>query len=211
MRPVKRTPREKVLAPKVQLPAAMIRRRVVVAIAALLLCTCALVACWRLTALRAFWEYRAPPTSLTVPVAGLPLSQVHSTFGAPRSHGRRHQGADLFSPAGTPVISACRGRVARVGVDALGGNVVWVMGEGRSLYYYAHLREPSTLVVGQRLGPGDIIGSVGNTGNALTTPPHLHFGIYRVGLWRPRAVDPARELVALAHAPQPSSPPSSPK
>jgi murein DD-endopeptidase MepM/ murein hydrolase activator NlpD len=84
--------------------------------------------------------------------------------------------------------------VFRIGHDRLGGNVVWVAGEGMSLFYYAHLeRFCAGLAVGDEVTAGTTLGFVGNTGNAATTPPHLHFGIYpaRRGF---RAVDPFRLL-----------------
>jgi murein DD-endopeptidase MepM/ murein hydrolase activator NlpD len=90
------------------------------------------------------------------------------------------------------VLSATRGEVWRIGTDSLGGNVVTVLGEGPALYYYAHLDDwEDGLVVGRRVEKGTPLGVVGNTGNARNTPPHLHFGVYRVGWWRSRAVDPA--------------------
>src|SRR5262249_30584946 len=58
-------------------------------------------------------------------------------------------------------------------------------------YYYAHLDAFAPwLQVGEPVAAGTTLGRVGNTGNARRTPPHLHFGIYRIGLWRTRAVDP---------------------
>lgn len=129
---------------------------------------------------------------LGVPVVGLRASDVHSTWHARRPGGRRHEGIDLFAARGTPVVSATRGVVWRVGDDALGGRVVTVLGDGPALYYYAHLDDWAPgLQVGQRVERGAALGTVGNTGNARTTPPHLHFGVYRVGWLRSRAVDPA--------------------
>ena len=136
-------------------------------------------------------EYAVLPPRLEMPVTGLELSDTCSSWHAPRSGGRLHQGADLFAERGTPVVSATRGVVWRVGNDPLGGRVVWVLGEGRSLYYYAHLDDWAPgLRSGQRVHAGDALGDVGNTGNARTTPPHLHFGVYRVHLLRVEAVNP---------------------
>jgi murein DD-endopeptidase MepM/ murein hydrolase activator NlpD len=130
--------------------------------------------------------------TLKMPVSGLQPREAHSSWHAPRSGGRQHEGIDLFAKKGTPVLSATRGEVWRVGTDSLGGNVVTVLGEGPALYYYAHLDDwEDGLVVGRRVEKGTPLGVVGNTGNARTTPPHLHFGVYRIGWWRSRAVDPA--------------------
>lgn len=147
-----------------------------------------------------YWE---APRALTMPVEGLPPAQVHSQWHAPRSGGRRHEGVDLFAEKGTPVVSATRGVVWRKGWDSLGGRVVTVLGEGHTLYYYAHLDGwAAGLDVGDEVSAGAALGTVGNTGNARTTPPHLHFGMYRLGLFGVTAVDPA---VALLGAP-PSKP-----
>jgi len=150
------------------------------------------------------FTYRRPPTQMVVPVQGLEPSRLISTWHAPRSGGRRHEGADLFARRGTPVVSAVNGQVWRVGHDSLGGQVVWVLGEGRTLYYYAHLDAfAEGLAVGQHLERGAPIGFVGNTGNARTTPPHLHFGMYRVGLTGLHPRDPVPSLkrrVAMAPA-----------
>jgi hypothetical protein len=65
--------------------------------------------------------------------------------------------------------------------------VVWQRDDGgRYSIYYAHLHEP-LVRRGQQVLAGDTVGLVGNTGNARTTPPHLHFGAYRRGRG---AVDP---------------------
>ena len=130
---------------------------------------------------------RTEPT-LVFPLPGRDDRAARSFFGAARDGGRRsHAGIDLFAPRGTPVVASADGMVRRVHETALGGRVVWVFDaeRGQSLYY-AHL-DRQLASVGQRVRAGDTIGLVGNTGNARTTPPHLHFGIYRRG-WG--ALDP---------------------
>ena len=103
---------------------------------------------------------------------------VQSFFGGDRDGGaRRHEGIDIFAPRGTPVIAAEAGRVARVGETPRGGKHVWVRGDNRS-FYYAHL-DSIAVSPGDRVRRGDVLGTVGNTGNAVTTSPHLHFGIYK--------------------------------
>lgn len=139
----------------------------------------------------ALLRYAAPPSELTVPVAGAARASLRSSWGEPRSGGRHHEGIDIFARRGTPVVAAADGEVVRIGRDRLGGNVVWVAGGGARLYYYAHLdRFEPGLRVGQGVGAGAPLGRVGTTGNARGTPPHLHFGVYpaaRAFL----AVDPA--------------------
>lgn len=66
----------------------------------------------------------------------------------------------------------------RRGDNVLGGHVLWVLGPGGQRHYYAHLEGFSPLSVGERIHAGTVLGYVGNTGNAKTTPPHLHYGIY---------------------------------
>jgi peptidoglycan LD-endopeptidase LytH len=119
------------------------------------------------------------PQSLPVPVQGVSVRAVRDTWGAPRGADRTHEGVDIFARRGTPVTSATRGLVWRIGENALGGTVVWVLGPGGDRHYYAHLDRVADIHPRQRVAPGDVIGYVGNTGNAAGTPPHLHYGIYR--------------------------------
>ena len=111
---------------------------------------------------------------------------VQSLFGVDRDGGaRRHEGIDIFAPRGTPVIAAEAGFVTRVGDTARGGKNVWVRGDQRS-FYYAHL-DSIAVSTRDRIARGEVLGTVGNTGNAVTTNPHLHFGIYK---FAQGAVDP---------------------
>ncbi|MCP9234870.1 M23 family metallopeptidase [Lewinella sp. JB7] len=121
--------------------------------------------------------------ALTFPVADASVRNIQSFWGDSRSGGqRRHEGNDIFAPRGTPLIAVADGRVRSTKTGGLGGKTVWLRdGEGRGLtYYYAHL-DSQLVRAGQSVSRGDTIGLVGNTGNARTTPPHLHFGIYRNG------------------------------
>ncbi|MFN0181488.1 MAG: peptidoglycan DD-metalloendopeptidase family protein [Gemmatimonadales bacterium] len=118
---------------------------------------------------------------LAFPVSGRGEPDILSKWGAPRDGGRRlHQGVDIFAPRGTPVIAAANGRVVEVGENDLGGLVVWLRDERGYTQYYAHLSS-QLVTTGASVAQGDTIGLVGNTGNARTTPPHLHFGVYRRG------------------------------
>ena len=122
-----------------------------------------------------------PPKTLLLPIVGVPPVALRDTWGASRGNGRRHEGIDIFAPKGTPVRSTTRGLVFRVGQNRLGGNVVWIFGPGRQMHYYAHLDRFGDLQPGDLVMPGDIVGYVGNTGNASGTPPHLHYGVYTPG------------------------------
>ena len=121
---------------------------------------------------------RAEPL-LAFPVTGLDTHAIQSGFGAERDGGSRaHRGVDIFAARGTDAVAAVDGWVTRVDSTRRGGNVVWlqpVFGDLR--LYYAHL-DAQLVEVGQFVRRGDVIGKVGNTGNAATTPPHLHFGVY---------------------------------
>jgi len=119
---------------------------------------------------------------LAFPVDGRSMPAIQSVFGAERDGGARsHDGVDIFAPRGTPVLAAAPGRAYRVGITNLGGKVVWVRDPLRNArLYYAHL-DSQHVRDGDRIEVGDTIGFVGNTGNARTTPPHLHFGLYRTG------------------------------
>ena len=92
--------------------------------------------------------------------------------GAPREGGRRsHHGVDIFAPRGTEVRATSRARVRRVDEWKLGGRVIWLEDPERDLrLYFAHL-ETQDVLEGTWVAPGDRIGTVGNTGNARTTPP----------------------------------------
>ena len=120
--------------------------------------------------------------SLAFPVSGRNNSDIGSLFGAPRDGGRRkHHGIDIFAKRHTPIIAPTDGYIRFAGNRGLGGTVIWMRDEERrQTLYFAHLQE---LLVekGDYVSIGDTIGTVGNTGNARTTPPHLHFGIYQNG------------------------------
>lgn len=120
--------------------------------------------------------------SLAFPVHGANNRSVLSFFGAERDAGRRsHHGIDIFAARGTPVLAATDGVVRSTRPNELGGNVVWLRDDRRGqTLYYAHL-DRHAVSAGQQVRIGDTLGFVGNTGNARTTRPHLHFGIYRRG------------------------------
>ena len=117
--------------------------------------------------------------SLVFPVQGRSASALQSLFGVDRDRGRRtHEGVDIFAPRGTPVIAATDGFISGSTTNRLGGNVVWLWAPGRGLsLYYAHL-DRHAVSPGDRVRAGDVLGYVGNTGNARSTAPHLHFGVY---------------------------------
>lgn len=125
--------------------------------------------------------------SLAYPLKAINRKQIQSFFGVGRDNDtRRHEGIDIFSTFRTPVIAVSEGTVTGVNENNLGGKVVWFRPKGKDYtLYYAHLDE-QLVTPGQEVMIGDTLGLMGNTGNAKTTPPHLHFGVYTSG----GAVDP---------------------
>jgi len=134
-----------------------------------------------------------PDLELQMPVLGVQKRYVASTFGAPRSGGRRHEGQDIFARRGTPVYSVTEGYVLRIAEGPIGGLQIYVLGAGGRRYYYAHLNGINPdLRENQWVNSQTLLGYVGNSGEARNTPPHLHFGIYmgsRLGCDY-RALDP---------------------
>jgi murein DD-endopeptidase MepM/ murein hydrolase activator NlpD len=118
-----------------------------------------------------------------------PVGDPHSfgdSFGAPRMMGSEyehaHQGTDIMAPFGTPLLACERGLITEMGSDVLGGTKLWLKGESGTYYYYAHLSAfAEGLTDGAVVEAGDIIGLVGDTGNARGGAPHLHFEIHPDG------------------------------
>ena len=97
-------------------------------------------------------------------------------YGQPRSGGRRHQGNDILSPRGTPVVASVGGSVKHHN-SSLGGLSYYLSGDDGNVYFGTHL---SAFGQGGRVSAGAVIGYVGDTGNARGTP-HLHFEIHPGG------------------------------
>jgi murein DD-endopeptidase MepM/ murein hydrolase activator NlpD len=118
-----------------------------------------------------------------------PVGDPHSfgdSFGAPRMMGSEyehaHQGTDILAPFGTPLLACERGIITKMGSDVLGGTKLWLKGESGTYYYYAHLSAfAPDLTSGTIVEAGDIVGFVGDTGNAKGGVPHLHFEIHPDG------------------------------
>ena len=130
------------------------------------------------------------PERLPIPVKGIKASQLKDTWGAARSSGRRHEGIDIMAERGTKVLSTTAGVIVDMRNNNLGGKVIWIAGPAGSYHYYAHLdAHKRGLDVGDRIKKGQLLGYVGNTGNARGGSPHLHYGIYLEGKGR-AAVNP---------------------
>lgn len=125
------------------------------------------------------------PAKFTVPVHGVKAQQLKDTWGASRSSGRLHEGIDIMAPRGTKVLSSSDGVVYDLRNNNLGGKVIWIIGPAGTWHYYAHLdAHKRGLNVGDIVKVGDLLGYVGNTGNARHTAPHLHYGLYLQGKGR---------------------------
>jgi len=103
------------------------------------------------------------------------------SFGAPRPDvpGGWHHGEDIFAPAGTPLLAVADGTLHTIGFNKIGGYRLWLRDSAGNEFYYAHLSAYSPLAVeGRRVRGGDVIGFVGDTGDADGGAPHLHFEIH---------------------------------
>ena len=104
-------------------------------------------------------------------------------WGAARAHTGWHHGNDIYAPLGAPVLAVADGNVFSVGWNDIGGLRLWLRDLAGNEYYYAHLSAFSPLAIdGAQVEAGDVLGFVGNTGDAEGTPYHLHFEIHPVSL-----------------------------
>jgi len=132
-------------------------------------------------------------------------SSFIDTFKAARGDvsGGWHHGDDIFAPLGAPVLAVATGTVFSIGWNAVGGNRLWLRDGQGNLFYYAHLSAFTPLAVnGNKVNAGDVVGFVGNTGDAQGTPYHLHFEIHPVsllGYGYDGVVNPTSYLLAWKH------------
>lgn len=115
-------------------------------------------------------------SGLVFPVADHGPDNVISVFGDKRGKTRLHKGIDIKAPRGTAVVAVTDGFVERIRQGGSGGKQVYLRdGTGR-LFYYAHL-DSWAVEEYDAVRAGDVLGTVGDTGNAKGTTPHLHFEI----------------------------------
>jgi murein DD-endopeptidase MepM/ murein hydrolase activator NlpD len=135
------------------------------------------------------------------PVYG-PSSYV-DTYGSARADVTYHHGDDIFGELGQPLVAVASGTVFSVGWNKVGGNRLWLLDEQGNQFYYAHLSAFSAAAVnGARVKAGQVVGFMGNTGDAEGTPYHLHFEVHPVSLLYlgyDGAVDPTPYLDAWKH------------
>ena len=145
-----------------------------------------------------------PDTTTTTPTTPSPYTQVFPIPGAHTygdgfgvARGKRgHQGQDIMSACGEPLVSISWARVIFVGVHRAAGNyMVLRYKKLKQDYAYMHLAGPPVVRVKQKVAPGQLVGYVGDTGNAAGC--HLHFELW-VGRWYRggRAVNPLESLQA---------------
>jgi murein DD-endopeptidase MepM/ murein hydrolase activator NlpD len=112
-------------------------------------------------------------------------SAYGDTFGAPRGDvsGGWHHGDDIFAPLGAPILAVAAGTVFSVGWNDVGGWRLWLRDNVGNEFYYAHLSAYTSLAAnGRHVRAGEVLGFVGNTGDAQGTPFHLHFEVHPVSM-----------------------------
>lgn len=116
---------------------------------------------------------------LIIPVAGVKPDQLLDTFTYARSEGRVHDAIDIPAPAGTPVLAAADGEIIKLFQSERGGTTIYQLSTDKKLvFYYAHLQGyAASLTAGKFVRQGEVIGYVGDTGNAGAGNYHLHFSI----------------------------------
>jgi len=108
------------------------------------------------------------------------IGDFSPNFGVPRSGGRTHEGQDILAPIGTPLVSPTDAVVTYIMYGDSAGNSVYTANPGGETFAYLHLDSVNpTLAVGDVLHTGDLLGYVGDTGNAKGGPAHLHFEMLR--------------------------------
>ena len=120
--------------------------------------------------------------ALIIPVAGIRAEQLHDTFNDARSEGRVHEAIDIIAPQGTKVLAATDGKIVKLFTSEKGGITIYQLGPQQNLvFYYAHLqRYADGLAEQQEVRQGDLLGYVGDTGNAQPGNYHLHFAIWQI-------------------------------
>ena len=120
--------------------------------------------------------------ALIVPVAGIRAEQLHDTFNEARSEGRVHEAIDIIAPQGTKVLAVTDGKIVKLFTSEKGGFTIYQLSPQQTLvFYYAHLqRYADGLAEQQEVRQGDLLGYVGDTGNAQPGNYHLHFAIWQI-------------------------------
>ena len=133
-------------------------------------------------------ETRRPPAPrrggrgsdpLVMPVVGVRWEELRDSFGDPRPGGRAHRGIDIFASRWTEVVAVTEGTLTDVAQGGRAGRSLWLVGRDGRSYFYGHLEAWARGISdGLTVGPGELVGYVGNSGNAAGLPTHLHFEIH---------------------------------
>ena len=126
-----------------------------------------------------FTSQRAVLSSLIMPIVGLGPQDLDDNYGQSRDGGRRtHRGIDIFATRGAEIVAVTDGYISYIGEQSKGGRCLWLVTEAGLSFYYAHLdRWAPGIYEGLSVHTGDLLGYVGNTGNAAHTASHLHFQV----------------------------------
>lgn len=121
-------------------------------------------------------------SGLIIPVAGVQADQLIDTYTAARSEGRVHNAIDIMAAKRTPVLATADGPVKRLFNSVKGGITLYQLStDGRTVYYYAHLDSYAPgIAEGKMLRQGEVLGYVGDTGNAGAGNYHLHFAVWKI-------------------------------
>jgi murein DD-endopeptidase MepM/ murein hydrolase activator NlpD len=137
------------------------------------------------------------PSGLVMPVQGVRPDDLVDTYSSARGEGRSHDAIDILAPRGTPVLAASAGRVLRLFTSDRGGLTIYVLTgqDRRTVHYYAHLQSYAPgLSAGDEVAAGQVLGGVGDSGNAAPGNTHLHFAIWRISnpadFWEGAPVNP---------------------
>jgi murein DD-endopeptidase MepM/ murein hydrolase activator NlpD len=116
--------------------------------------------------------------------AMVPNGQFISGWGEPRSGGQTHQGEDLAAPSGSPIYAPAKLKIYHTRWNDVGGWTVLGRDARKRWWYFAHLKTRSKVRVGSKVKTGEVLGSIGNTGSAQNTVPHLHYQVsWPKGAW----------------------------
>ena len=124
---------------------------------------------------------RKETVEVSIPVQGIRASELIDTWDRTRAQGRLHRAIDIPAPTGTPVLAAMDGRIEKLFASDRGGLTIYQRSpDGTLMLYYAHLEGYRRgLAEGDAVRRGQVIATVGASGNADPAVPHLHFQILR--------------------------------
>ena len=119
---------------------------------------------------------------LLIPVAGIRPEQLQDTYTQSRSEGRTHNAIDIMAARNTPVVAAVDGTIIKLFQSERGGITLYQLGtDNRTIYYYAHLeRYADGLAENRFMRRGELLGYVGDSGNAGRDNCHLHFSVWLI-------------------------------